>query len=116
MSNGVPTDIPYVGPAGGSEVRVELLGGFRIRVDRRVVGQDAWRLRKAAALVKLLALAPGCRLQREQVLEHLWSDRNPKATANNLRQALYVARKVLGADEGGRYLKLQGGLLVLCPE
>ncbi len=97
-------------------MRVELLGGFRIRVDRQVVGQDAWRLRKAAALVKLLALAPGYRLQREQVLEHLWSDRNPKAAANNFRQALYVARKVLGADEGGRYLKLQGGQLALCPE
>ena len=37
-------------------VRVELLGGFRVAAGSRVVPEGAWRLRKAAALVKLLAL------------------------------------------------------------
>jgi hypothetical protein len=40
-------------------VRVNLLGTFRVSVGGRVVEESAWRLRKAASLVKVLALAPG---------------------------------------------------------
>jgi hypothetical protein len=40
-------------------VRVWLLGGFRVSVGSRTITQDAWYLRKAAALVKLIAFAPG---------------------------------------------------------
>ena len=52
--------------AGGEAeaVRVRLLGGFRVAVGSRTIEEDAWRLRKAVALVKLLALAPGHRLHR----------------------------------------------------
>jgi hypothetical protein len=48
------------------DVRVWMLGGFRISVgpDRTIEGGE-WRLRKAASLVMLLALAPGHRLHRE---------------------------------------------------
>jgi hypothetical protein len=41
-------------------VRVWLLGGFRVSVGSRTILQDAWHLRKAGALVKLLALAIAC--------------------------------------------------------
>ena len=74
-------------------MRVRLLGGFGVSVGRRIVRQDAWRLKKAAALVKLLA--EGHRLHQEQVVEHLWPDLAPKAASNNLRQALYAARRAL---------------------
>jgi DNA-binding SARP family transcriptional activator len=47
----------------------------------------------ARELVKLLALAPGQRLHREQVMDVLWRDRGPGAAANNLNQAVYVARR-----------------------
>ena len=98
-------------------MRIDLLGGFRIRVGPRVVGQDGWRLRKAAAVVKLLALAPEHRLQREQVLDHLWPELVPKAAANNLRQALYIARRVLESEgPARRYLEFRDGLLTLCQE
>jgi DNA-binding SARP family transcriptional activator len=50
-------------------VRVWLLGGFRVSVGSRTIPQDSWRLRKAATLVKLLTLAPGHRLYREQVMD-----------------------------------------------
>ena len=46
-------------------VRIRLLGGFSVRVGDRTVERDKWRLRKAAALVKLLALAQDHRLHRE---------------------------------------------------
>src|SRR4051794_31741245 len=38
---------------GREPVRVRLLGGFSVRVGDRVVDGGEWRLRKAAALVKL---------------------------------------------------------------
>src|SRR5256885_6050057 len=80
-----------------AEVRLPLLGGFAADVDGEPVPESAWRLKKARELVKLLALAPGHRLHREQVMDVLWRDRVPAAAANNLHQAVYVARRALGA-------------------
>ncbi|MFL5337974.1 MAG: ATP-binding protein, partial [Geminicoccaceae bacterium] len=59
------------------------------------MADTAWRLKKARELVKLLALAPGHRLHREQAMDLLWPDREPTAAANNLNQAVYVARRAL---------------------
>ncbi len=47
-------------------LRVRMLGGFSVGVGFRTIGQDEWHLRRAAALIKLLALAPNHRLHREQ--------------------------------------------------
>ena len=75
-----------------------LLGGFSATVDGQPVSDRAWRLKKARELVKLLALAPGHRLHREQAMDVLWRDRGPAAAANNLHQAVYAARRALAAD------------------
>jgi DNA-binding SARP family transcriptional activator len=83
-------------------VRVWLLGGFEISVGRRTIEARAWRLKKAAGLVKLLSLAPGHRLHREQVMDLLWPDLGKKAAPNNLRQALHAARRVLDPAVGSR--------------
>jgi predicted ATPase/DNA-binding SARP family transcriptional activator/DNA-binding CsgD family transcriptional regulator len=97
-------------------VRVWLLGGFRVSVGPRTIEGDAWRLRKAAVLVKLLALAPGHRLHREQVMDLLWPDLGKKAASNNLRQTLHAARGVLDQRAGSRYLASEDESLVLCPK
>ena len=76
-------------------VSVALLGGFAASVDGVPVAESAWRLKKARELVKLLALAPGHRLHREQAMDLLWGDREPAAASNNLNQAVYVARRAL---------------------
>ena len=60
--------------------------------------ESAWRLKKARELVKLLALARDHRLHRDQAMDVLWRERGPAAAANNLHQAVHVARRVLGAD------------------
>jgi len=80
-----------------------------------VVADRAWRLRKAKALVKILALAADRRVHREQLAELLWPDRDAAAAANNLNQALYAARRALdgaGAD-GAAALTLIDGAVVL---
>ena len=83
--------------AGWRTSTIGLLGGFAAAVDGEPVPERAWRLKKARELVKLLALAPGHRLHREQVMDVLWRDRDPAAAANNLHQAVHVARRALGA-------------------
>jgi predicted ATPase len=77
---------------------VTLLGGFAAEATGVPVPDSAWRLRKAKELVKLLALADGHRLHREQAMDKLWPDLGPGAAANNLNQAVHAARKALGAD------------------
>jgi predicted ATPase len=89
---------PPVGHAQAvGEVSVSLLGGFAAAIEDVPVPETSWRLKKARELVKLLALAPRHRLHREQVMDLLWRDRGPAAAANNLHQAVYVARRALGA-------------------
>src|SRR5215204_5867689 len=97
-------------------VRIWLLGEFRVSVGSRTIAQDAWRLRKAAALVKLLALAPGHRLHREQAMDVLWPDSAKRSASNNLRQALHTTRTILDPVAGSRYLYSDNDSLVLCPE
>jgi predicted ATPase/DNA-binding SARP family transcriptional activator len=94
------------------------LGGFSVAVGDGVVADRAWRLRKAKALVKILALAPDRRVHRERLAELLWPERDADAAANNLNQALYTARRALdtvGAD-GAAALALIDGAVVLSAE
>jgi DNA-binding SARP family transcriptional activator len=103
-------------------VRVELLGGFRLWVGPRVIDEGQWRLRMARSLVKLLALAPGHHLHREQVMDALWPGLEPGFAANNLHQILHAARRAFepsalssGSASSG-YLLLREEQLSLCPE
>ena len=79
-------------------VTITLFGGFAAAVDGEPVADRAWRLKKARELVKLLALARDHRLHREQVMDVLWRELAPAAAANNLHQAVHVARRALHAD------------------
>jgi predicted ATPase/DNA-binding SARP family transcriptional activator/DNA-binding CsgD family transcriptional regulator len=97
-------------------MRVWLLGGFRVSVGSRTIEGSTWHLKKAAALVKLLALAPGHRLHREQAMDLLWPDLGTRAASNNLRQALHATRRTLDPDASSRYLASEDESLVLCPE
>jgi len=96
-------------------LRVYLLGGFRASVGPRIIDDAEWRLRKAKTLVKLLALASGHRLHREQAMDILWRDLDPEAAGNNLRKTLHVARRALepSASDASRYLHTHDDLLAL---
>src|SRR5215203_1000198 len=98
-------------------MRLWLLGEFRVSVGPRTITRDTWRLKKAASLAKLLALAEGHRLHSEQMVEYLWPDLAPKAASNNLRGGLYAARRALEPEPtGSRNLVLRDGWLALRPE
>jgi DNA-binding SARP family transcriptional activator len=82
-----------------TRVDIELLGGFQVTVDGTVTPEHGWRRRSAAALVKVLALAPGQRLHREQVIDLLWPDEPPSDAAPKLHKAAHFARKAAGRHD-----------------
>jgi predicted ATPase/DNA-binding SARP family transcriptional activator len=101
-----------------AEVRIDLLGGFTVSVGHARVPDDAWRLRKAKTLVKLLALAPAHQLPWERVGETLWPDRDASAVRNNLHQALRAAREALSSTgvDGREVLRLRDGIVTFADE
>jgi DNA-binding SARP family transcriptional activator/tetratricopeptide (TPR) repeat protein len=80
-------------------VDVRLLGRFEVAVDARPVPAQAWGHRRAEDLVKLLALSPGHRLTRDEVVEALWPRLTATAGVANLHKAAHYARKALGWPE-----------------
>src|SRR4051812_48580967 len=82
--------------------RIDLLGSFAVTVDGGRIADGQWRLRKAKALVAMLALAPAQRRHREYVMDHLWPDLEPTAAAKNLHQTLYVARHAVTGNGPAR--------------
>src|SRR5215212_795879 len=110
----------HTGLGGEPEaVRILLLGRFQVSVGtERLIGEKDWRLRKAAGLVKLLALAPNHRMHRERMMDLLWPKLDVSKAANNLRYTLHNARRTLepSLEITSRYLQCQGQELVLCSE
>ncbi len=94
-------------------LQVRLLGRFEVFVDSRPVAGDAWAQRRAADLVKLLALAPGHRIPRDEVLELLWPRLGADAAASNLHKAASYARSALGDR---RAVVLRGAVVELAPD
>jgi predicted ATPase/DNA-binding SARP family transcriptional activator/DNA-binding CsgD family transcriptional regulator len=120
---GVHTDSETARRSELEVVRIGLLGGFRLSVGPRLIEEDQWRLRRARSLLKLLTLAPGHHLHREQVMETLWPDLGMRRASNNLHYALHTVRRALepsamasrSAASSG-YLFLRDEQLILCPD
>ncbi len=95
-----------------SQLNLLLLGEFHAEIDGRAVPADAWRQGRAAALVKLLALAPRHRLSRERVIEALWPGVSPDAGGTNVRKAVHFARRALGGEQA---IAVRAGSVELWP-
>lgn len=98
--------------ADPGDVRIELLGRFRVALDGRVVVETDWPARRAQELVALLALAADRRLLREQVIEQLWPHLGAQAGAANLRKAAHHVRRTLGDSQA---IVLRSGRVELFP-
>lgn len=94
-------------------IHIGLLGGFAVTVDGAPVEDRHWSRRQAAALVKVLALAPGRRLHREQVLDLIWPDEPPAQAAPKLHKAAHYARRALGVPAA---VALRGDAVLLAPD
>ncbi len=118
-----PTDLATVGPAAsgveqyhlavGASCDIRLLGGFAVVIDGTPVPPSAWRHRRGADLLKLLALAPDHRLHREQVMDALWPDLPADAAGTNLRKATHHLRRSLGTPDP---VVVDGGFVALCSD
>ena len=97
-------------------IRIRLLGGFRVSVGPRSIEGEAWRLRKAASLIKLLALAPA-----PPPVQGTGdgTTSGPIRRDDGLQQpAPDPPRRPQGywAQEGQRYLVSEDGSLLFCPK
>lgn len=94
------------------DVRIGVLGGFRISVGGQELAGAAWPSRRSAELVQLLALADRQRLLRDQVIDALWPHLDLDAGSANLRKAAHHARQALGREDA---VVLSGGRVALFP-
>ena len=102
---------------GDDVLGISLLGAFSVTVGGRVMPEDAWRLRKAKTLIKLLALASERRLHVDQVAELLWEGRDQASARNSLHQVIFAARRAFDSAglEGRDCLVLHEDVIALCP-
>ncbi|MFW6204227.1 MAG: ATP-binding protein [Actinomycetota bacterium] len=96
------------------KVEIRLLGGFDVLVDGRLVGADEWTRPQAATLVKVLALAPGRRLHREQLIDRLWPELPIAEAAPRLHKLAHYARRALGDNRAA--VVLRGETVALLPD
>lgn len=105
------TDADIGGPQVPT-VRITMLGRFEVTVDGASVPESSWGRRHAAALVKVLALAPGRRLHREQIIDLVWPDDPIEAATPRLHKAAHFARRAIGLPGS---VILDGTSVALCP-
>jgi DNA-binding SARP family transcriptional activator len=80
-------------------VEINVMGPFGVVVDGVPIAPGAWARRSAAALVKVLALAPGHHLHREHAMDLLWPDEAPARAAPRLHKAAHYARRATGRPD-----------------
>jgi DNA-binding SARP family transcriptional activator/tetratricopeptide (TPR) repeat protein len=96
-----------------STIHIAMLGRFEVTVDGVQVADSSWARRHAAALVKVLAMAPGRRLHREQLIDLLWPDDLLDEAAPKLHKAAHFARRAIGVSDA---VVLRGDSVVLLPD
>jgi hypothetical protein len=87
--------IPSASDRPAPALRLFLLGRFEVVRAAAPIPAQAWRRRRPADLLKLVALAPRRALPRDAAIDALWPDKDPASGANNLR-AKY--RKGIGIE------------------
>jgi DNA-binding SARP family transcriptional activator len=97
----------------GDLCSIQLLGSFAVSVNGTAIPDSEWRHRRAAQLVKILALAPAHRMHREQLMALLWPEFADEAGGANLRKALFHTRKAMRFEGAVRN---QSDMVALWPD
>jgi DNA-binding SARP family transcriptional activator len=99
------------------QLRLRLLGGFRVERVGAARPVSGWQRRSAKTLTKLLATHPRHTLHREQLLDLLWPDVEVESALNSFGKALYAARRALEPEllprESSAYLRLTDSMVAL---
>jgi DNA-binding SARP family transcriptional activator len=94
-----------------------LLGSFEVMRGDRALRAEDWPRKKAAALLKRLALER--RLLKDQAIEFLWPEGSLASTANSLYNTIHVVRqtldKTLGQGAAEAIFRFEDGVLSLAP-
>lgn len=85
-------------PSGGVQVEVTLLGKFEISVSGRPVNVRLLDRRRARALLIYLAMRPGMRATRYQVLDSIWSEYDYPEGRQRIYEATSAIRNAFGFD------------------
>jgi DNA-binding SARP family transcriptional activator len=122
----VNAQLTRLDPVAGSneqevpQLRVELLGGFRVERDGAAEPVSEWQRRKAKALMKLLAVHRRHTLHRDQILDFLWPEVELSSALNSFGKALYAARRALEPEllprESSAYLRMTDAVVALSTE
>jgi len=77
---------------GASAFELNVLGRFELRRNGQILIDRQWPRRKAAAIVKLLALEPSHALHRDRLMEALWPEQPVDSAANSLYKSLHYLK------------------------
>ena len=98
-------------------VTIRLLGCFEVGQGDRLIRAQDWPRKKAAALLKRLALER--RLLKDQAIDFLWPQASLNSGSNNLYNTLHTLRrtldKLLGQDAAEAIFSFEDGVLSLAP-
>lgn len=76
-------------------LQVEMLGGFTLRLDGRVISETDGRAKKVWMLIEYLLANRNSDVSQEKLIELLWDDEECDAPFNALKNLVYRARKQL---------------------
>jgi DNA-binding SARP family transcriptional activator len=81
-------------------LRIQLLGRFEVWRAGQAIPAAEWRGQKTRDLLKILLLAGGHYVAKDQLIEWLWPGAEPEAAEANLRSAVSDLRRVLEPGRG----------------
>lgn len=111
--------VPYVRYHPGYQLRVTMLGGFRVWRGAVEVEAREWKRDKARQLFQLL-LSARRPLTREAITERLWPRLSPEAAERDFKVALNALNKTLdparAAEAPSAYIAREGATYLIRPE
>ena|GEM_PF-603602 len=101
------------------QFEVRLFGSFELKINGVAVSEKAWQTRHVKKLFKYLLFHRGRKVTRDQLMELLWPENDPKSAAASLRVTLSRLRQVLraaGIDDAAGVVSAGQGVVWLREE